>query len=190
MPCDSAHAPQLPLFVHDPAASPEALARYEALRPVLKGERSLPQQSQLTGINYWRLWRDLQRFQRAGLLGLVDQRTRPYRRGKPAVLDLLPQSIQQHLVRLAMAHPFTARELARIVREGYGYAVDHLPIKSGSSMCGIWSRLMDTGSIASCCSTGTVGPSWERVALTARTSPASSRSAARRSPNGVHLTPS
>jgi hypothetical protein len=70
MPRESTRAPQLPLFVHDPAASPEALARYEALRPVLKGERSLPQQSQLTGINYWRLWRDLQRFQRAGLLGL------------------------------------------------------------------------------------------------------------------------
>ena len=113
---DSARAPQLPLFVHDPAASPEALARYEAIRPVLKGDRSLPQQSQLTGINYWRLWRDLQRFQRAGLLGLIDQRTRPYRRGKPAVLDLLPRPMQQHIVRLALAHPFTERELARIVR--------------------------------------------------------------------------
>jgi hypothetical protein len=78
MPRDSACAPQLPLFVRDPAASPEALARYEAIRPVLKGERSLRQQSQRTGINYWRLWRDLRRFQRAGLLGLVDQRTRPY----------------------------------------------------------------------------------------------------------------
>src|SRR5215213_2807071 len=129
MPRDSARTSQLPLFVHDPAASPEALARYEALRPVLKGERSLPQQSQLTGINDWRLWRDLQRFQRAGLLGLIDQRTRPYMRGKPAVLDLLPRSIQQHLVRLAMAHAFTARELARIVREGYGYSVDHRGIQ-------------------------------------------------------------
>ena len=79
MPRDSARAPQLPLFLHDPAASPEALARYEAIRPVLKGERSLPQQSQLTGISHWRLWRDLRRFQRAGLLGLIDQHTRPYR---------------------------------------------------------------------------------------------------------------
>jgi hypothetical protein len=129
MPRDSARAPQLPLFVHDPAASPEALARYEALRPVLKGERSLPQQSQVTGINYWRLWRDLRRFQRAGLLGLIDQRTRPYRRGKPAVLDLLPRPLQQHIVRLAIAHPFTARELARIVREGYRYPIDHRGIQ-------------------------------------------------------------
>jgi hypothetical protein len=40
MPCNSAHAPKLSLFVSDPAASPEALARYEALRPVLTGQRS------------------------------------------------------------------------------------------------------------------------------------------------------
>jgi hypothetical protein len=51
MPRDLAHAPQFPLFVQDPAASPEALARDEAIRPVLKGERSLPQQSQRTGMN-------------------------------------------------------------------------------------------------------------------------------------------
>jgi hypothetical protein len=31
MPCDSACAPQLPLFVSDPAASPEAIARDEAM---------------------------------------------------------------------------------------------------------------------------------------------------------------
>ena len=114
MPRDSAHAPQFPLFVHDTMASPEAFVRYEAIRPVLKGERSLPQQSHQTEINYWRLWRDLRRFQRAGLLGLLDQRTRAYRRGKPAVQDLLPRPMQQHIVRLAIAHPFTARELARM----------------------------------------------------------------------------
>jgi hypothetical protein len=68
MPRDSARAPQPPLFVSDTAASPEALARYEALRPVLKGERSLRQQSHQTGMNYWRLWRDLRRFRRHGLL--------------------------------------------------------------------------------------------------------------------------
>jgi hypothetical protein len=45
MPRDSAHAPQFPLFVHDPAASPQALARYEAIRPVLKGERCNPAQN-------------------------------------------------------------------------------------------------------------------------------------------------
>jgi leucine-zipper of insertion element IS481 len=119
MPRDSARAPQCPRFVHAPTASPAAFVRYEAIRPVLKGERSLPQQSQWTGSNYWRLWRDLRRFQRAGLRGLIDQRTRPHRRGKPAVLDLLPRPIPQHIVRLAMAHPFTARELARMVRDGY-----------------------------------------------------------------------
>ena len=37
---------------------------------------------------------------------------------------LLPRHLQQHLVRLALAHPFTARELARIIRDGYHYAVD------------------------------------------------------------------
>ena len=61
MPRDSVCAPQLPLFVSDSAASAEALAHYEALRPVLTGERSLRQQSQQTGINDWRLWRDLRR---------------------------------------------------------------------------------------------------------------------------------
>jgi hypothetical protein len=45
MPRDSAHALQRLLFVRDPAGYLEALARYEAIRPVLKGERSLPQQS-------------------------------------------------------------------------------------------------------------------------------------------------
>jgi hypothetical protein len=129
MPRDAAPAPQFPLFVHDPAASPEALARYEALRPVLQGERSLRQQSQRTGINDWRRWRDLRRFQRAGLLGLIDQRTRPYRRGKPAVQDLLPRPMQPHIVRLAIAHPFTARELAQIIQDGYGYPVDHRGIQ-------------------------------------------------------------
>jgi hypothetical protein len=127
--CDSVHAPQFPLFVHDPTASPEAFVRYEAIRPVLKGERSLPQQSQVTGINYWRLWRDLQRFRRDGLLGLIDRRTLPHARGKPAVQDLLPRHLQQHIVRLAIAHPFTARELARIVRDGYGYPIDHRGIQ-------------------------------------------------------------
>ena len=129
MPRDSAHAPQLPLFVHDPAASPEALARYEAIRPVLTGERSLRQQGQRTGRHYWRLWRDLQRFRRDGLLGLIDRRTLPHARGKRAVQDLLPQHLQQHLVRLTLAHPFSARELARIVRDGYRYVVDHRGIQ-------------------------------------------------------------
>ena len=41
----------------------------------------------------------------------------------------LPRHIQQHIVRLAIAHPFTARELARIVRDGYRHAVDHRGIQ-------------------------------------------------------------
>jgi transposase len=129
MPRDSDRTPQLQLFVHDPAASPEALARYETIRPVLKGERSLQQQSQRTGMPYWRLWRDLRRFRRDGLLGLIDRRTLPHARGKPAVKDLLPRHLQQHIVRLAIAHPFTARELARIVGDGYGYPIDHRGIQ-------------------------------------------------------------
>jgi leucine-zipper of insertion element IS481 len=129
MPRDSAHAPQLPLFVHDPVEYSEALIRYEAIRPVLKGERSLRQQSQQTGINYCRLWRDLRRFRGDGLLGLIDRRTLPHARGKPGAAVFLPRHIQQHVVRLAMAHPFTARELARIVRDGYHYPVDHRGIQ-------------------------------------------------------------
>ena len=39
MPPDSAHAPQLPLFICDTVGYPEAFTRYEAIRPVLKGER-------------------------------------------------------------------------------------------------------------------------------------------------------
>jgi hypothetical protein len=41
---DSVYAPQLPLFVPDTVGYPEALIRYEAMRPVLKGERSLRRQ--------------------------------------------------------------------------------------------------------------------------------------------------
>jgi transposase InsO family protein len=129
MPRDLAHAPQLPLFAHDTVGYPEALARYEAIRPVLKGERSLRQQSHQTRVTYWRLWRDLQRFRRAGLLGLIDRRTLPHARGKPAAHVFLPRHIQQHVVRLAMAHPFTARELARLVRDGYHHPVDHRGIQ-------------------------------------------------------------
>src|SRR5919198_6502639 len=80
-------------------------------------------------MNSWRLWRDLRRFRRAGLLGLVDRRTIPHARGKPTIGAVLPRSIQQHIVRLAIAHPFTARELARIVRDCYRYPVDYRGIQ-------------------------------------------------------------
>ena len=129
MPRDSAHALQLPLFVRDTVGYPDALIRYEAIRPVLKGERSLRQQSQQTGVNYWRLWRDLRRFRRDGLLGLIDRRTLPHARGKPGADVFLPRHIQQLIVRLALAHPFSARELARIIRDGYHYPVDHRGIQ-------------------------------------------------------------
>jgi hypothetical protein len=85
----------------------------------------LPQQSQATGVNYWRLWRDRQRFQHNGLLGLLDRRTLPHPRGTPGAAVFLPRPIPQHVVRLAMAHPCTARALARIGRDGYHDAVDH-----------------------------------------------------------------
>jgi len=129
MPRDSAHAPPFPLVVHEPAASPQALARYEAIRPVLTGERSLRPQRQRTGRSAWRLWRDRRRFQRDGLLGLIDRRTLPQVRGKPAVPDLRPRPLPPHLVRLAVAPPFTAREVAPIVRDGYRYPVEHRGIQ-------------------------------------------------------------
>jgi hypothetical protein len=118
MPRNSARAPQLPLFVSDSAESSDALARYEAICPILTGERSLPQQSQQTAINYWRLWRDLQRFRCDGLLDLIDWRTLPHARGKPAAEVFLSRHLQPHVVRLAMAHPCTARALARMIRDG------------------------------------------------------------------------
>ena len=117
MPREAASAPQLPLFVSESSVVQDVLARDEAIRPVLTGQRSLRQQSQQTGLNYRRLWRDLRRFRRAGLLGLVDRRTLPHARGKPTVDAILPRSLQQHIVRLAIAHPFTACGLARMVRE-------------------------------------------------------------------------
>jgi hypothetical protein len=129
MPLASANALQLDLFGSDSAAHEAALARYEALRPVLTGERFLRQQSEHTGINYWRLWRDLRRFQRDGLLGLLDQRTMPHARGPSPVEELLPHPIQQQIIRLAIAHPFTLRELAQIVRDCYHVSVDYRGIQ-------------------------------------------------------------
>jgi leucine-zipper of insertion element IS481 len=69
---------QLPLFTTDSPAYQEALARYEEIRPILKQERTLAQHSRETGFNYWRLWRDLRRFTRSGLLGLIDRRKLPH----------------------------------------------------------------------------------------------------------------
>lgn len=129
MPRASARAPQLDLFLSDSAAYQAALARYEAVRPVLTGEHSLRQQSENTGINYWRLWRDLRRFQREGLLGLLDQRTLPHPRGKAPIEVLLPNHIQQQIIRLAIAHPFTLHELAQIVQDCYDVPVTYRGIQ-------------------------------------------------------------
>ncbi len=60
---------------------------------------------------------------------LVDRRTLPHTRGKPTADAVLPRAIPQHLVRLAIAHPFTARELARIVRECYHEPIDYRGIQ-------------------------------------------------------------
>ena len=52
MPRDSVHVRQLPLFVSDPVSSPEALARYEAIRPVPNGERSGLDTCRRMGVGY------------------------------------------------------------------------------------------------------------------------------------------
>ena len=129
MPQTPAHVLQPDLFLSDATAYRDALARYETIRPVLRQERTLTQHSRITGLSYWRLWRDLQRFRRAGMLGLIDRRTLPHPRGRPPIEIRLPQHIQQHVVRLALAHPFTARELARIVQECYHQPVDYRGIQ-------------------------------------------------------------
>jgi transposase len=113
---------------HSPAYQ-DALARYEEIRPILTRQRTLPQHSRETGLNYWRLWRDLRSFRREGLLGLIDQRKLPHSWGKTSIEALLPRHVQQYLVQLAIAHPFTDRELARIVREAYHLSVDHRGIR-------------------------------------------------------------
>jgi transposase InsO family protein len=129
MPEDQVSALQLHLFASDSPAYQEALARYEEIRPIVKQERALAQHSRATGLNYWRLWRDLRRFTRYGLLGLVNRRQLPHPWGKTSIEELLPRHIQHHIVQLAIAHPFTDRELARIVRDCYRYAIDHRGIR-------------------------------------------------------------
>jgi hypothetical protein len=100
MPRDSAHALQLPLFVRDTAVFPEALARYESIRPILKGKRSLRRRRQQTGINDWRLWRDLQYFRGDGLLGLSIGTPCPMR-GENLLLS--PKVFQRHRQRARQA---------------------------------------------------------------------------------------
>jgi hypothetical protein len=89
MPADQISALQLHLFATDSPAYQEALARYEEIRPILKQERTLTQHSRETGLNSWRLWRDLRRFRRYGLLGLIDRRQLPHPWGRTSVEELL-----------------------------------------------------------------------------------------------------
>ena len=126
---EPARVRQPDLFLGDTKAYRDALARYETLRPILKQERTLTQHSRITALSYWRLWRDLRRFRRAGVMGLLDRRTLPHPRGRPPIETRLPQSIQQHTVRLALVHPFRARELARVVRECYHQPVGYRGIQ-------------------------------------------------------------
>jgi leucine-zipper of insertion element IS481 len=129
MPADPVSALQLHLFASHSPAYQDALAHDEEIRPILKRERTLAQQSRATGLHYWRLWRHLRRFTRSGILGLIDRRKLPHSWGKTSIEALLPRHIQQHLVQLAIAHSFTDRELARIVRDCYHVSVDHRGIR-------------------------------------------------------------
>ena len=119
---------QLDLFGENPAHR-KAVEIYDWIRPVLRQERTLAEQSRHTGVAYRRLWRYWKRFQGRGFLGLIDGRTGVHRRGKAPIEEGLPDSVQQQVVRLAMAHPFTYRELARIVEACYGHSVDHHGIR-------------------------------------------------------------
>ena len=129
MPTVATPSPQLDLFVRETPAYQKALARYDVLRPILQGQSTLAQQSRVTGIPYHRLWQDLRRFQHAGIVGLLDGRTLPHARGKPPIEARVPPEIQPQVVRLALAHPFTAHELARIVQTCHGIAIGHRGIQ-------------------------------------------------------------
>jgi len=112
-----------------PPAYQKALARYERLRPILQGQCTLTQQSHATVIPYHQLWQDWRRFQRAGLVGLLDHRTLPHTRGTSLIDVRVLLHVQHQIVRLALAYPFTARELARIVQTCYAIALDHRGIR-------------------------------------------------------------
>ena len=129
MPSDGPTSVQLGLFIEETPAYREALDRYDLIQPLLTKQRTLREQSEATRVSYWRLRRYLQQFARKGLIGLVDRRRLKHRRGKPPVEEVLPVYVQQQVVRLAIAHPFTYRELARIVEVCHGYTVDHHGIR-------------------------------------------------------------
>jgi len=129
MPSDGPTSVQLDLFIEETPAYGEALDRYALIQPLLTKQRTLREQSEATRVSYWRLRRYLQQFAQKGLIGLIDHRRLKHRRGKPPVEEVLPVHVQQQVVRLAIAHPFTHRELARIVEACHGYTVDHHGIR-------------------------------------------------------------
>ena len=129
MPTTATPSPQLDLFLRDTPAYQQALARYERLRPILQGQRTLAEQSRATSIPYHQLWQDWRRFQREGLVGLLDHRTLPHTRSTDSLDVRVPPHVQHQIVRLALAHPFTARELARIVQTCYTITIDHRGIR-------------------------------------------------------------
>jgi hypothetical protein len=61
--------------------------------------------------------------------GRIDQRTLPHPWGKTSIEALLPRHVQQHIAQLAIAHPCTDREPARIVQEAYHLSVDHRGVR-------------------------------------------------------------
>jgi transposase InsO family protein len=105
MPRDSAHAPQLPLFVHDIVGYPDALTRYEAIRPVLKGEQSLRQQSQQTGMNYWRLWRE-----------------------RPSITTRIPVQVMMEVFQLLDNNPLLGYYRVKMALDSLGYRYGHTTV--------------------------------------------------------------
>ncbi|HSG17461.1 MAG TPA: helix-turn-helix domain-containing protein [Anaerolineae bacterium] len=128
MQSESIESLQLDLFGAS-SAHHQAIETYELIRPVLTQQRTLAEQSRHTGIAYKRLWRYWHRFQDQGIWGLLDGRTRGHHRGQPPIEQILPQPVQHQILRLAQAHPFTYRELARLVEECYGHRVNHHGIR-------------------------------------------------------------
>jgi leucine-zipper of insertion element IS481 len=131
MPTGATPSPQLDLFIRDTPAYQKALARYDVLRPILQGLYTPAQHSRATGISYHRLWQDLRRVRHAGIIGLLDRRALPHGRGKAPSEVRRPADIQQHVIRLALAPPFTAHDLARIVQTCYALTIGHRGIQRG-----------------------------------------------------------
>src|SRR6516165_446248 len=97
MPTEATPSLQLDFFLRDTTAYQQALARYDRLRPILQGQATLTQQSQATGISSNQLWRDLQRLQHAGLVGLLNHRPLPPTRGMSSLDARIPLHVQHQI---------------------------------------------------------------------------------------------